>query len=460
MAPGFRLRYPFARPRAHRWQGLLPFRARTRDRERLFKRGILSITTLVVAGLLGATSSGRHYLALSAAAVRELATRRVWGLKPDRAMVEADWRIRRQRGIELTTASLASFFQGTSEETRELFRVAGMDPGHALVRYGRGDEAFVLSPQVFDVDDQGRSYRFRPGTRSIWLRQITIRGGPFMMFQVPDTTRHRAAAAAAGAIVDEGSIQNTNSWGLRGPEPDPSATLRGIVLGDSFMQAMFNGDEDTPTVHLQKYLRETCKTSVSILNTGHIGYSPEQYYHTLREYGERFHPRFLVVSVCPNDFGSGWDVLAGKGDWYDEAEYWLGLIQLWCQSHGALYLLVPVPVHVQVESTRHDEFYPGQVLAIFHTSPSRYCFPLDEFIDEDLRLGSRALQEGQSPARSRLFNWQIDDDHFSPQGAALWARIVGRRLVRLLERMDQGMKTEEAKTLTQAVSPSSPGPLR
>ena len=106
------------------------------------------------------------------------------------------------------------------------------------------------------------------------------------------------------------------------------------------MQAMFNGDDDTPSVHLERSLRDACKTAVSILNTGHIGYSPEQYYYTLREYGERFHPQFLVVSVCPNDFGPGWDVLRGKGDWYDEAEYWLDLIQQWCQSHGRVYLLV------------------------------------------------------------------------------------------------------------------------
>ena len=138
---------------------------------------------------------------------------------------------------------------------RALFRTVGMDPDHALIRYGRGDQAFAISPQVFEPDEHGRSYRFRPSTRSVWLRQITIQKGPFMMFQVLDTPQHRAAAARAGAIVDEGSIQNTNSWGLRGAEPDPQAEVRGIVLGDSFMQAMFNGDGDTPPVHLERDLQ-------------------------------------------------------------------------------------------------------------------------------------------------------------------------------------------------------------
>ena len=246
--------------------------------------------------------------------------------------VEAQWRVRRQHGIEETHKSLAGFYNATTKEVRELFQVAGMDPEHALIRYGRADQAFVISPQVFELDEHGRSYRFRPNTRSIWLRQITIRGGPFAMFQVLDTPDHRAAAARAGAIVDEGSVQNTNSWGLRGAEPDASAAVRGIVLGDSFMQGMFNGDGDTPPLDLERYLQAAWRVPVSILNTGHIGYSPEQYYYALREYGDLFRPQFVVVSVCPNDFGDGPAVLLGKGDWYKEAEYWLDEIRMWCNS--------------------------------------------------------------------------------------------------------------------------------
>jgi hypothetical protein len=414
----------------------LPFWDRAVRRQQLFKRAIVAVTTLLVMTLVGTSGSARHYLSLGTRFVRELASRRIWGLPPDRAMVEADWRLRRQRSGELTADSLARYYRGAPERTKELFRSAGMDPDHALIRYGRGDEGFVLSPQVFEEDGHGRSYRLRPLTRSVWLRQIMIRGGPFMMFQVPDTPQHRSAAGRAGAIVDEGSAQNTNSWGLRGAEPDPAAALRGIVLGDSFMQGMFNGDQDTPPVHLERYLCHERKTTVSILNTGHIGYSPEQYYYTLREYGERFHPHFLVVSVCPNDFGLGWDVLAGKGDWYDEAEYWIGLIHQWCLAHGAFCLVVPVPTHIQIETSRRDALYPGCVCTLFHSSPGRYCSPLDEFIDEDLRLRTVALQQGQFTSGSRLYNRQIDDDHFSPLGASLWARIVGRRLIGLLDWMN------------------------
>jgi hypothetical protein len=249
--------------------------------------------------MIGMWQSARNRLLLGAGQTRAALAWGLFGLEPDRAEVEAQWRVRRQHGIAETLKSLTSFYQATTEEIRDLFRVAGMDPEHALIRYGRADQAFVISPQVFERDEHGRSYRFRPSTRSIWLRQITIRGGPFAMFQVLDTPGQRAAASNAGAIVDEGSVQNTNSWGLRGAEPDSSAAVRGIALGDSFMQGMFNGDGDTPPGDLELFLQAAWKVPVSVLNTGHIGYSPEQYYYALREYGERFRPQFVVVSVCP-----------------------------------------------------------------------------------------------------------------------------------------------------------------
>ena len=305
----------------------------SRRREQLFKRVIVAVTGITVVTMMVAFPAVRARLSLTFHEARLGLNQKLFGVEPDRSEVEAQWRLRRQRGIESSLKGLTDFYRGTTEEMRALFRTAGMDPDHALVCYGRGDQAFAISPQVFEPDDRGRSYRFRPRTRSVWLRQITIRSGPFMMFQILDTPEHRAAATRAGAVVDLGSIQNTNSWGLRGAEPDPAAEVRGIVLGDSFMQAMFNGDSDTPPVYLERELRDAWKLSVSVLNTGHIGYSPEQYYYSLVEYGERFRPHFVVVSVCPNDFGDGGAVMSGEADWTDEAAYWLHKIQLWSRAH-------------------------------------------------------------------------------------------------------------------------------
>ncbi len=432
-------------------QQMFPFLDRTTRLRRSFKRIILGATLLLLAGMIGATHSARYRLLLGAEQTHEFLARQLFGLEPDRTQVEAQWRVRRQHGIEETLNSLTNFYNGTTKEIKELFRVAGMDPEHALVRYGRADQAFVISPQVFELDEHGRSYRLRPNTRSVWLRQITIRGGPFAMFQVLDTPVHRAAAAAAGAIVDEGSIQNTNSWGLRGAEPDPSSAVRGIVLGDSFMQGMFNGDDDTPPLDLERSLQAIWKVPVSILNTGHIGYSPEQYYYALREFGDRFGPQFVVVSVCPNDFGEGQAVLLGKGDWYKEAEFWLDEIRQWCNSRSVILLVVSVPTHIQVESTRRDAFYPGQACDIIHTISSHYCYPLDEFLDEHLRLAAIRDTKGTLSVDSKLYNRPIHDDHFSPAGAALWAQIVARRLARLFA----FQAAREGKPFPSALNPDA-----
>ena len=196
------------------------------------------------------------------------------------------------------------------------------------------------------------------------------------------------------------------------------------------MQAMFNGDGDTPPVQLERYLGDAWNLSVSIVNTGHIGYSPEQYYYSLLEYGERVRPHFVVVSVCPNDFGEGSAVLRGEGDWMKEAAYWLEKVKQWCRAHLAVCLIVPVPVFGQVDLFRQEEFYPCQIAGMLHVHPTLYCFPLDQFIDESLRLAGQAVREGKERGQSRLYNREINDDHFSPRGAELWAKIVGGRLIR------------------------------
>ena len=99
------------------------------------------------------------------------------------------------------------------------------------------------------------------------------------------------------------SVQTTNSWGCRGPEPDTTAPVRVIVLGDSMMQGPLVGDSETPPARLQAHLSQALGSPVSVLNTGHMGYSVEQYDQTLRAFGDRFRPHYVVISICGNDFG-------------------------------------------------------------------------------------------------------------------------------------------------------------
>ncbi len=430
---------------------------RTRRRHRTFRLLIVLTTTAVIAAILVISPVGRFLVLAGVERARNEVERMILG-SVSRDRVNAEWKVRRRRGLDLTHQSLTRFYNGTTEEMRALFRITEMDPDHALVRYGRADQGFLLSPQVFAADEKGRSYRLRPNTKSVWLRQITLLNGPFGLFQVRDTPEIRAAAGKAGAIVDETSITTTNSWGLRGPEPDLSAPIRGIALGDSFMQGMFNGDNDTPPLDLQRYLSDAWKRPVTVVNTGHIGYSPEQYYYSLLEYGDRVKPWFVIISVCPNDFGDGMAVIRGEGDWYEEAGYWLGQIRQWCASRNALYLVVPVPTNVQIEGVRVDEAYPSPLLRVFRTNSLRYCDPLNEFTDEFLRRRIEGEKRGRPISRCDLFNYQINDDHFSPVGARLWAQIVGRRLVLLINPAEPPPAYVAPGTRPSSAA-SAPGPL-
>jgi hypothetical protein len=418
---------PRRRPRLHQRQ--LAFRERAECLDWWFKRAIVLTTLALIALAFAATRAGRDAVQTAVAQGSTAIVRWTTGLEPDDTQRDEARRQRRNRTAEDTRRSLRHFYDTTTPALRRMFDACAMNPETGLIGVGRADNGFLLSSAVFAPDGHGRSYRLRANEESVWLRQVTLIGGPFGLFLVPDTPEARAAAGAAGAIVDETSRQTTNSWGLRGPEPDPGARVRGIALGDSFMMGMFNDDAHTPPLDLEHVLRDAWGTSVSVLNTGHIGYAPEQYYHTLVEYGARFRPHFVVVSVCPNDFGDGDDVLQGRGNDWDEAARWIGEIMQWCRGQMIPCLLVPAPVDRQILGTRKDAYYPGRVSNLFPGSSLAYCNPFDEFIDAHLE----ALRDGAPPGRSVLFNHAINDNHFSPHGSRLWAEIVGRRLRLLMK---------------------------
>ena len=104
-------------------------------------------------------------------------------------------------------------------------RYAGLDPAHGLLRWGNYDRTLLLPSTVFEADETGRSYRLRPCVDSIWLKEISLRSGVLTFFLVPDGPGLAAAIRGTVAIPVEESRQSTNSWGLRGPEPDLQAPL-------------------------------------------------------------------------------------------------------------------------------------------------------------------------------------------------------------------------------------------
>jgi lysophospholipase L1-like esterase len=419
--------------RPPRWkQRVLPFIAKSEARWRCFKRTIVVATTLVVSTILEVSPQGRYVVASLASEARRAARYSV-GLPTPRSEIDEGWRRFRLLGIDGARRALESAFAQESPARQRLLKYAGLDPQHGVLRWGNFDRTLLLPSTVFEADDTGRSYRLRPLLRSVWLRNVTVVGAPLMFFLVPDGPGLQAAAEGTQAILVEGSQQTTNSWGLRGPEPDLDAPLRGIVLGDSFMQGLFLADDETPPECLRHRLETRLRSRVSILNTGHLGYSPEQYYFSLLAFLKRFRPHFVVVSVFVNDFGDTAEALLGNADW-EESDYWLNQIAALCRRRGLTYLFVPVPLATQIQNRRASSFYPGMLSRELETNGLHYLNPIEAFVDAQLFLMNHRERDALEPHRCELFNDHISDGHFSALGSSLWGRRVADRLTELLER--------------------------
>src|SRR5262249_1706459 len=152
---------------------------------------------------------------------------------PDRSEIDADWRRKRAFDIKGARGTLAATFNEYTPELQGLLCYAGLDPDHALVAAGNFDRTVLLPGTVFELDSTGRSYRFRPSFRSIWVRNFPVKGPLKAYFQAPEGPGLAEAVKGTGVLVVDGSVQTTNSWGFRGAEPNLSATWRGIILGDS-----------------------------------------------------------------------------------------------------------------------------------------------------------------------------------------------------------------------------------
>jgi lysophospholipase L1-like esterase len=426
------MRIPFFRRKSvrHR-QRVLAFVERAARRERLFKRAIIVLTGVVIVLILRAFPWGR-YLSASIDAWARGTFSVALGPDRSRAGIDSSWRNFRQREIELARPRVERFYAESDAAFQKLLRYAGMDPDHGLLRWGNYDWTLLLSSKVFEPDDNGRSYRMRPGVRSIWLRNLAIRAGVPAFYLVPDGPGLAEAIRGTSAIVLESSRQVTNSWGLRGPEPDPDAPLRGIVLGDSFMQGMFIGDAETPPECLRRYLQRELKTRVSILNAGVMGYSPEQYYHSLTAFAGRFRPNFVVVSVFANDFGNDADVAGrGVGDW-QEGKFWLQSTIKYCRAHGWPCLIVAAPVEGSLLKQRNSGYYPGTLANMLDLESALFLDPMEDFVNAHLRAYRPGDRRDRLPRHGALFNDDLHDSHFSAAGSRVWAEAVGRRLVPVL----------------------------
>src|SRR5215468_857103 len=127
---------PFFRRRPARLRQLvLPFVVRRLRRERQFKRAILVTTGLAVVGIFMAIPWGDHLSeAIDTWAGRIFSV----SLRTSQSRAERDesWRKFRLSSIERTRPQVERFYREGAPALQRLMRYAGMDPEHALLRWG------------------------------------------------------------------------------------------------------------------------------------------------------------------------------------------------------------------------------------------------------------------------------------------------------------------------------------
>ncbi len=416
------------RPRPER-QGEFGFVDRQRRLSRLFRVTIVGVTCLVWILLLALTDAGRRGIREARWAAQTWVTS--WRGEVDpRIELDSIRTARRMERIEASRKALGLVEEKGGPAMREFLKVAGLDSDSALLRWGNFDWTLALSSHVFEPDESGRSYRLKPSQRSVWLINLTVQN-VLAMFEIPDTPEARRLGEKVGGRIVPESVQTTNTWGCRGPEPDPSAAFRVLVLGDSNMQGLLVADDQTPSYRLERRLQAEFQTSVSVLNTGHLGYSIEQYDRTFQAYVDRFQPHFVVISLCANDFGD----MSVEANWL-ESEYWLDSLVQSCRTRQIDFIAVPIPLETAILGRRKSEPYPARLLEIFHASGSNYLDPIEDFATEQLAQRALAIHEGQPYSLSPLFNARYGDHHLSPLGCDLWAKIIAKRIRLLLEAKD------------------------
>ena len=377
------------------------FLDRSRRHQRWFKLGILGRDvpgdrrSFSVCCPRDATSSPRRHRR------REQAVRSTLGLPTPREEIDEGWRRFRLDGIADSQESLgAGIYAKASPGNQRLMRYAGLDPDHGLLRWGNFDRTLLLA---VDGLRSRRQWPFLPVSAMHRLDLAATdhdQSGVLMFFLVPDGPDWARRSEGPRRSPSRSHVSRPIRGACAVPSPSSTRPLRGIVLGDSFMQGMFIGDDETPPECLRHDLENRLKTKVSILNTGHLGYSPEQYYYSLVEYADRFRPHFVVVSVFGNDFAatSPTSSREGKGDW-DEGKYWLDKIISLCVARAAgrtwsyRFLMSRVLL-----GRRRAGHYPGTISNILEDNALNFLDPSDDLLD-DPGVGRRRRANWQEAVR-------------------------------------------------------------
>lgn len=105
---------------------------------------------------------------------------------------------------------------------------------------------------------------------------------------------------------------HTNSLGFRGPELDPDARERVLLLGDSYVFGMGVEDDETFAARLGELLERREPGRWEVVNAGVNGYGAVQALGLARRHWERLRPSIVVYVHCGNDFADDWNFTTGN----------------------------------------------------------------------------------------------------------------------------------------------------
>ena len=217
-----------------------------------------SCTALAIIGLIAGTSPGRSAALMPRCTAGERCSiessgcRTIPRSEPEQVLAE---RLRNAASARQTLAKMTT--PGSAMEHVPASRRNGRELGRYPVGERQSlDRALVgrlRAGRRTSVPAEAR----RPldlGDRDVIERQL------WRCFWCPTRPRSAIRRGCAGGVVVPESVQTTNSWGCRGPEPDLTAPVRVLVLGDSMMQGALVGDQDTPPARLEGYLARALDT--------------------------------------------------------------------------------------------------------------------------------------------------------------------------------------------------------
>ena len=338
--------------------------------------------------------------------------------------------------IEQSHGSLASTFAEYSPKLQRLLEYAGLDPDHALVRWGNFDRTVLLPSTVFEPDETGRSYRFRPNTRSIWVRNFPMKGPVKAYFQVPDRPELAELVKGTVAQIVDGSTQTTNSWGLRGPEPD----IEGGMAGNRPGRLLHAGP-------LRRRSRDAggMPEARSHGPAGRTGRdlehgSPRLFTRAILLLADRIRRAFPAAVRRGQSLRQRLRRLSGSA----RGQGRLGGGKLLARPDPRLLFGSRISSALSCRprgSTRSKGLKcPGITPARSPTCWRRrgpvYLDPIAEFANAQLEIVNNSRRLGLASPGNPLFNGRIGDGHFSARGCEIWAAAVGRRLALLIEKRD------------------------